>query len=221
MPRQDLAVLLTRFRTLQVIAPHPDDEIFGCAGLIMLAASLGLHVRVHIATDGEQCFGKLSAAEEQQLRQQRREESIQAAHWLGYATPCFWDLGDGQLPQQTQALYECIQHHHTAGCIWAAVWPGDGHPDHEAVGLAMQRSPYAALYYPVWALAAQTRLEQFLAMPQILELSLPPEQQQRKLQAAQLFTSQMQTHATSQACIISDEHLQMLSTATERFCYAD
>ena len=35
-----------------VLAPHPDDEVFGCAGAIMRHVAAGEQVKVHILTDG-------------------------------------------------------------------------------------------------------------------------------------------------------------------------
>lgn len=37
---------------LLVLAPHPDDEVFGCGGLLALAAQRRARVRVVVATDG-------------------------------------------------------------------------------------------------------------------------------------------------------------------------
>ena len=36
-----------------VLAPHPDDEVFGCAGAIMRHVAAGDSVRVAVVTDGE------------------------------------------------------------------------------------------------------------------------------------------------------------------------
>ena len=36
-----------------VLAPHPDDEVFGCGGALVQAAKNGIPVRVVVLTDGE------------------------------------------------------------------------------------------------------------------------------------------------------------------------
>ena len=42
-------------RSLMVLAPHPDDETFGCGALIARARAAGSTVTVVIATDGSRC----------------------------------------------------------------------------------------------------------------------------------------------------------------------
>jgi LmbE family N-acetylglucosaminyl deacetylase len=64
---------LLRGERLLVLAPHPDDEVIGCGGLVALHLREGRAVRVVVATDGAQG----GAAEV------RQEESRQALQVLG------------------------------------------------------------------------------------------------------------------------------------------
>ncbi len=71
-----------------VLAPHPDDEIFGCGGLLHLWAQSKVPVSVLILTDGAvQAPGDSSLSV-------RRDESKAAASVIGYGTPQFWGLPD-------------------------------------------------------------------------------------------------------------------------------
>ena len=46
------ALDVSSVRSLLVFAPHPDDEVFGCGGLIALALDAGARVNVVVVSDG-------------------------------------------------------------------------------------------------------------------------------------------------------------------------
>jgi N-acetylglucosamine malate deacetylase 1 len=71
-------------RTL-VIAPHPDDEVFGCGGTIAKYADAGHEVHVLIVTKGDELF-------DPELIRQGREEAIEAHALLGVRHTHFADL---------------------------------------------------------------------------------------------------------------------------------
>lgn len=77
-----------------IIAPHPDDETLGGAGLIQKALAAGKQVKIVVVTCGdgykkavEKNYGVSSPrpADYQRLGRARREESLQAARYLGVA----------------------------------------------------------------------------------------------------------------------------------------
>ncbi|MBK5937913.1 glycosyltransferase [Halochromatium roseum] len=70
-----------------VLAPHADDEVFGCGGLLALLAQRGAQIRVLVMTQPEDAA----------LAAQRQAESRQAAHLLGYPEPTFVENEDGGL----------------------------------------------------------------------------------------------------------------------------
>ena len=45
---------LEQFSQPLIIAPHPDDEVFGCGGLIALWAAQGIKAQVVVLTSGEE-----------------------------------------------------------------------------------------------------------------------------------------------------------------------
>lgn len=195
MPPLSSSVLQERlhgYRTLTVLAPHPDDEILGCFGLIRMAQQLGLEIEVHIVTDGERCFGALPAREALALREARQRESLEAAALLGYPAPIFWGLGDSQLHEQTAVIERGLQNHCRPDALCVAPWFHDGHPDHEAVahGLRQVAGAQQCIFYPVWALVDGPRREQFFAQDAVCALALAPSEQALKQQAAALFQTQ-------------------------------
>jgi LmbE family N-acetylglucosaminyl deacetylase len=118
-------------RRLLVLAPHPDDEVLGCGGLIAAMLAQGAEVQVVIVSDGGQ--GGDAA--------QRERESIAAAAVLagGRASlkPVFWRLPDrglamvAGLAQRLQGLISSS----AADCVLLPS-PYEIHPDHRALCLA-------------------------------------------------------------------------------------
>ncbi len=90
-------------RRLLVLAPHPDDEVFGCGATLSQMASADVEIQVIILTDGVLAgeWSDAPAAEARVLRRQkigrRRAESKAAALRLGYGEPHFMGWGDGEL----------------------------------------------------------------------------------------------------------------------------
>lgn len=62
-----------------VIAPHPEDDILGCGGTIVLHRQLGHSVNILYLTDGEKGIPSLSTVE---ACQRRKEETLKAREFL-------------------------------------------------------------------------------------------------------------------------------------------
>ena len=214
-------MLLRGFDALTVLAPHPDDEIFGCFGLIRCAQRLGLRVDVHIVTDGERCFGALPAEEDMVLRAARQHESLQAAALLGYPAPTFWGLGDSQLMEQESLIERALQNHCRADALCVAPWWHDGHPDHEMVAHGLRKVARAgqSIFYPVWSLTDSARRAQFLAQEGVAAITLAPEERALKQQAAALFQTQFSRDDSAAGAIIRDEFLAEFTTDHEYYLH--
>src|SRR4051794_2126286 len=78
-----------RGERLLVLAPHPDDEVIGCGGLLALHLRDGRRVRVVVATDGAQAGGGA----------QREAESRAALASLGNAEVEFLRFPDRKLAE--------------------------------------------------------------------------------------------------------------------------
>lgn len=113
-----------------VLAPHPDDEIFGCGGAIAAHVRERTPVKVIILTDGA---GAGHSAH-------RTQESLQASQVLGYGLPEFWNYPDRSLlcdEALLQRLIKVLLEHRT-DLIYAPS-PWEIHPDHrQTCALAMQ-----------------------------------------------------------------------------------
>lgn len=135
-----------------VIAPHPDDETIGVGATIAGLARRGTRVRVLFLTDGE-----ASHVDVVGLGERRAAEASEALTALGLPTGRAERLGwaDGRLAGDIDGLVAAISARVTIGDVVLSTWPGDGHPDHRAAGIAVQRAAnecgVSAWWYPVWA----------------------------------------------------------------------
>ena len=116
---------------LMVLAPHPDDEVFGCGGLLALAAAQAVPVQVIVLSDG--AAGGDAAEREQECRA--------AAQALGYCRQQgdlqFWRLPDRAVVPDAalvQRLALAMRHGRVDWVL--APSPFEIHPDHRAVCLA-------------------------------------------------------------------------------------
>lgn len=122
-----------RGERLLVLAPHPDDEVIGCGGLLCHHADEGRAVRVVIATDG-------SAAESDlpQLAAVREKESLAGLRHLGVDDVVFLrhpDRGLGAAPKLQDDLRNAITSFRPD--LIACTHPNEIHPDHRALATAL------------------------------------------------------------------------------------
>ena len=161
---------LLPYRRVLVLAPHPDDEVFGCGGSLALLLQAGASLLVLILTDGA-AGGVLDLAETsghdkaQGLAALRIEESRKAALALGMnpsaLDPSLQALGfpDGQL-SAVQAASEAVLARWLSfqpDAVFAPA-PTEAHPDHQAAAaiathclqIAQQQNlPSDLLFYEV------------------------------------------------------------------------
>lgn len=122
-------------KTIAVLAPHPDDEVFGCGGALHALIQQGAQVQVVVVSDGA------SHGTSDAQATTRVQESCAAAAILGYPEPTFWTFSDGHLydeqgllPQVKQWLAELQPDLVIAPSLW------EMHRDHRAVAIAAQQA---------------------------------------------------------------------------------
>lgn len=122
-------------RQVLVLAPHPDDEVFGCGGCASLYARAGAIVHPYVLTDGG---GYLTGPQRESVVALRREESQRAAAILGTQAPVFGPWQDRRLGEQTTLAHELSQKisNLQAEVVFApSLW--EVHPDHRATAWAV------------------------------------------------------------------------------------
>lgn len=115
-------------RSMLVLAPHPDDEVFGCGGTLALALAAGIRVTVIVVSDG----GMGGDADI------RKQESIAAATAIGYADRLtFWRLPDRGIIPSSDLVLQIRQACKDYQADWLlAPSPFEVHPDHRSVCMA-------------------------------------------------------------------------------------
>ncbi|MHC4230563.1 MAG: PIG-L family deacetylase, partial [Planctomycetota bacterium] len=118
-----------------VLAPHPDDEVFGCGGVIMRHVEAGDPVHVIIVSDGG-FQDIMSGVDKTVYVQRRQEESVNAGRILGYGTPLFWGLADRDIEYGEKLVRKIISAIDSTGATLVyAPSIFEVHPDHRALGM--------------------------------------------------------------------------------------
>lgn len=120
-----------------ILAPHPDDEVLGCAGAIVHYRSRAELLTVCILTDGASAEQHACTEDREAYARLRESESRAAAGVLGYTNPVFWRLQDRSLDRD-QGLIERLTRCISDGGFRTvfAPSPNEIHPDHYATARA-------------------------------------------------------------------------------------
>jgi LmbE family N-acetylglucosaminyl deacetylase len=110
-----------------ILAPHPDDEVFGCGGAVVQSIRAGAEVRLLVLTDG-------AAQGDPDIR---RAEALEASRRLGLEEPVFWELADRSLRPDDSDLADRMRAFliDFAPQLILLPSPAEIHPDHRAVAV--------------------------------------------------------------------------------------
>jgi len=118
-------------RRVLVFAPHADDDVLGCGGLLALLARQGARVRVVVLTDGAR------GGEGADLVARREDEARAAGRALGVEDYAFWRLPDQGLGGVFELVERLRREIEGAGAeLLLAPWALEHHPDHRAAAHA-------------------------------------------------------------------------------------
>ncbi|MEO6989224.1 MAG: PIG-L family deacetylase [Aquihabitans sp.] len=116
-----------------VVAPHPDDEVLGAAGIIVVQSVAAARIDVIAVTNGEAAYPDSDPTTLAELRRKEQgaaldalAEPIPSVHCLGF--------GDGRVQDHESDLYELLGKIVLPDDLLVAPWEHDHHCDHEAVG---------------------------------------------------------------------------------------
>jgi LmbE family N-acetylglucosaminyl deacetylase len=182
---------LGRQGTALVLAPHPDDEVFGVGGLMSMLPGSGYNVVVLAVTDGEASHGQSSLVTPAEIRDIRLAETERAYRQLGIG-PARHRLGlpDAGLHSLEAPLRRDIEPYLHGATVLLAPLETDGHPDHDIVGKVacdVSRDFGLALWrYAVWARLHEERIGQ----GDPFKVPLPSSVVHRKQRAMEEYESQ-------------------------------
>lgn len=184
-----------------VLAPHPDDEVFGCGGAALSYAAQNAQVHVTVVSSGT---GYAQADNAAQIQSTREAETNAALKLMGLAPAQFWQLPDrglGQCADLPQKLRQELLQHQFEVVFTPSL--DEVHPDH----LALTRALFAALEQinaEGGALPWVVQYEVGAPLKPNLLLDLTP-LWPRKQQAMQCFKSQQQVQDYA-------KHIEALNT---------
>lgn len=127
-----------------VVAPHPDDEVLGTAGLLRWLVAHGASVALVAVTDGEASHARSRRTTPDRLRRVRDAERRRALAVLDVEVGVErLGLPDGHLGGHEDALGAALVERADPDTTLVAPWRHDGHPDHDATGRAAARAAEA------------------------------------------------------------------------------
>lgn len=124
-----------RGETLLVLAPHPDDEVIGCGGVVALHARENRRIHIVIVTDGR---ASTPDADPTELVERRRRESMAGLAEIGVHEAEFLNLPDRELDASAELLGPLLREVllRTAPDLIILPSPVEIHPDHQALARA-------------------------------------------------------------------------------------
>jgi len=146
--------------TILIIAPHPDDETFGC-GMAMAAAADRLRkIAIVLLTDGEGSHPNSPHYQRDRLVALRSTEFADALKILVPTTKVDvlrMHLPDGNSRYDRSVLGRVVAfaHRRQTAAVWST-WRGDPHCDHETAGL-LASDVAKSLAVPLWSFAVWGR----------------------------------------------------------------
>jgi LmbE family N-acetylglucosaminyl deacetylase len=207
LPAVDAAELVPPHARAVVLAPHPDDEVLGCGGLLAQLSLLKRDILLIAVSDGEKSHAAGSAWSAGLLAQTRPGETAAALARLGVQRIAIVraHLPDGALVQRQyrQQLSDLLKMYLRSDDVLIASWRMDGHPDHEAVGAVAARAAAEAgcklVEVPIWAWHWAAPGDGNIAWQSARKLPLDRATLQKKKAALQCYRSQIETDLSTGA----------------------
>jgi LmbE family N-acetylglucosaminyl deacetylase len=178
------------WRSVVVVAAHPDDEVLGVGGTMAMLAAGGVRLRLIAVTDGE---GSHPAADPAAIARTRAAESATAWDRLGARNieVVRLRLPDTGLAGREEELTDILREQCGGFEVCLAPWERDAHADHEAAGRAARRAGQNVLTYPIWMWHWAQPGDQRVPWRRASQIVLPGDVVTRKRAAIQAFTSQL------------------------------
>ena len=227
LPRLDIVKSFAPNQRVCIFAPHPDDEVIGCGGLLQQLAANGNPIVIIHVTNGTQSHPNSTIYTQEKLNIIRPQETIKALEVLGLAeqvTTIALNLTDGDVFTQQDEFHQKLTAVIQPDDILITTFMLDGHPDHEVTGqvvTAFAKQHHLACYQVLiwawhWAKPADGRIPWHCAK----RVDLTTEQLQRKIEAIACFESQITADdSTGNPPILSAQTIARVSQPWEVYLY--
>lgn len=207
--------------SLLVLAPHPDDEVFGCAGLIARMLKDGKEVHVAVMSGGAGSHRGCCDTDEQAIVHNRRKLTLNAAKTLGLDSDriLFLDFKDGAIgeddTENMDRLKEFVRQVNPDNVF--VPHNGEGWADHLAarrIGLALAPEHAQVWEYCVWMWYYR---QKGLDWASARSLRLGKEEHARKLAAIREYTDPCAPCGNPWSGVLPPLFVKANSTDTELF----
>jgi len=234
LTRLDIPTHFSTHRRVCIFAPHPDDEILGCGGLLQALVAQGNQVLIVSVTQGEKSHPNSPLYPTDKLAKIRALESQLALETLGSSldlpnmSMISLNFPDGEVFGRQADFFDKLTSLIQPADILITPFAYDGHPDHEGTGQVVQRfahefksrlnlTCYQVLIWAWhWAKPGDSRIPWHKAW----RFDLSELQAQRKSYAMRCFSSQIYADpTTATAPILSDTTLTRLSQPFEVYLH--
>lgn len=208
---------------LVVVAPHPDDEILACGGLLAWQASRGGECLVLAVTDGEASHGVPDPKAGARLAAARRAESAAGLLQLGLSDDRVGRLAlpDGEVSLHLEALAAHLRRLLRPGDRVISTWREDGHPDHEATALATAAAcrdrGCALLEAPVWMWHWAAPGDDRVPWRRLHRFALPQDIRARKVTALSAHLTQLTSRSPDEPAVLGPAIIERNARACEYF----
>lgn len=200
LPAIDVLSLVPPGSRAVIVAPHPDDEVLGCGGIMQLLAAAGRALQLISVTDGSASHPGSRRWPVERLSVVRPQESAEALRRLGLPMHSLkWLRGgftDTRVAAEEAQLCEFIASYLHPNDVVFTTWRDDGHSDHEAVGRASveaaRRVGASCHELPVWTWHWATPEDASVPWDRARKILLSPTHIARKRHAAHAFASQLE-----------------------------
>lgn len=194
-----------------VVAPHPDDEVLALGGSLMRLARRGARIAIVAVTRGESSHPRSRSTTPAALANMRNEERERALAWLGIAAEVTeLDVPDGRVAAEV-ALAGRLAPYLRDADLCVAPWANDGHPDHDATGLAAREACLSIgiplREYVVWGWHWARPWGAALPWARLRRISLAPDEHLAKLRAIEAYRSQLHPLAPDEPRVILPPHV--------------
>lgn len=227
LPRLNIDKRFLPHQRVCVFAPHPDDEILGCGGMLQQLAENGNPILLVHVTNGTQSHPDSQIYPPQTLDVIRPQESLAALEVLGITEQVSiisLELSDGDVFAEQDKFNEKLATVIQPDDILVTPFMHDGHPDHEATGqvvAAFAKQHNLDCYQVlIWAWHWAKPADERIPWDSAVRLDLSAEQLARKTQAIDCFASQTTVdESTGNPPILSAQTIARISQLWEVYLY--
>lgn len=227
LPRLNIAKRFLPHQRVCIFAPHPDDEILGCGGMLQQLAENGNSILLVHVTNGTQSHPDSQIYPPQTLDVIRPQESLAALEVLGITEQVSivsLELSDGDVFAEQDKFNGKLATIIQPDDILVTPFMRDGHPDHEATGqvvAAFAKQHNLDCYQVlIWAWHWAKPADDRIPWDSAVRLDLSAEQLARKTQAIDCFASQTTVdESTGNPPILSAQTIARISQLWEVYLY--